>query len=79
MSDDNTQHGTIPTENDLAADPPTCSTCEIEMELRNEGTMKTIPVIGREVEFRQFNCPRCGQGARFERSAPDEEWTRSIQ
>ncbi|RKD93691.1 hypothetical protein ATJ93_3322 [Halopiger aswanensis] len=68
----------MPTETDPTADPPTCSTCGIEMELRNQGTMKTIPVIGQEVEFRQFNCPKCGQGARFERTGSDEEWFRPV-
>lgn len=66
-------------ESELLAEPPTCSGCGIEMELRDEGTMKTVPLIGREVEFRQFNCPECGQGTRFERSGPDAEWTRPVQ
>ncbi|GAB3666686.1 hypothetical protein GCM10028856_08720 [Halopiger thermotolerans] len=65
-------------ENDPVAEPPTCSTCDIEMELRNEGTAKTIPVVGSEVEFRQFNCPECGQGIRFERTGSDEEWSRPV-
>ena len=67
------------TENDRTADSPTCSTCEVDMELRNEGTMRTVPVIGREIEFRLFTCRECGQGVRFERSAPDGKWSRSIR
>lgn len=63
-------------ENDLVTDPPTCSTCEIEMEFRGEGSTKTIPIVGQEVEFQQFSCPECGQGARFERRSSQEEWSR---
>ncbi len=64
-------------ENEPTIDPPTCSRCGIEMERRAEGTTKTVPVIGSEVEFRQFGCPECGQGARFERRDPDDEWSRA--
>lgn len=56
---------------------PTCSRCDVEMELRSKGVEKTVPVIGSEVEYQQFRCPECGQGARFERSDPDEEWSRT--
>ncbi|SEW25736.1 hypothetical protein [Natrinema salifodinae] len=65
-------------ENDPITDPPACSGCGTEMELAAEGTMKTVPVIGDEVEFQQFSCPRCGQGTRFERSGPDDEWSRPV-
>ena len=64
-------------ENDPVTSPPTCSTCEIEMEFRGEGTTKTVPIVGQEVEFQQFSCPECGQGARYERGGPDEEWSRA--
>ena len=66
-------------ETDPVREPPACSVCETEMELSGEGTMKTIPVIGSEVEFQLFNCPDCGQGVRFERSDPDDEWSRPVR
>ncbi|MBZ6495082.1 hypothetical protein [Natrinema longum] len=65
-------------ESEPDTDPPTCSRCEIEMERRAEGTARTVPVIGDEVEYRQFGCPECGQGARFERRDPDETWSRTV-
>ncbi|SEQ84625.1 hypothetical protein [Natrinema salaciae] len=46
------------------------------MERRGTGIETTVPIIGSEVEFRQFGCPECGQGARFERRDPDEDWSR---
>ncbi|WP_246998513.1 hypothetical protein [Halosolutus gelatinilyticus] len=64
-------------ENEPHPETPTCSVCEDEMELRAEGVEKAIPIIGTEVEFRQYRCPECGQGARFERSGSDEEWSRA--
>ena len=64
------------TETDPITEPPTCSGCRIEMEFRGEGTTKTVPIIGQEVEFQQYSCPECGQGVRFERSESDEEWSR---
>ncbi len=64
-------------ESEPTLDPPTCSRCDREMELRAEGTETTVPLVGSEVEYRQFGCPDCGQGARFERSGEDEDWTRT--
>lgn len=66
-------------ESDPITDPPTCSICDIEMELRAEGTAKTVPIVGDEIEYQQFNCPECGQGTRFERGGPDEDWTRPVR
>ncbi|ELZ21651.1 hypothetical protein C477_04894 [Haloterrigena salina JCM 13891] len=63
-------------ETDPITDPPTCSVCDVEMRLSGEGTSKTVPLIGSQVEFRQFNCPECGRGVRYERSDPDEAWSR---
>lgn len=51
-----------------------CSQCGTEMELRGDGTEKTLPLIGSEVEYRQYTCPGCGQSTRFERESPDDEW-----
>lgn len=70
--------GTMSVESDPITDPPTCSGCEIEMELRAEGTMKTLPIVGTEIEYQEFSCPECGQGTRFERTDPDEEWSRPV-
>lgn len=64
-------------ENELSRERPTCSRCDVEMEFRSKGVEKTIPVIGSEVEYQQFGCPECGQGARFERRDPDEKWSRA--
>ncbi|MFD1565235.1 hypothetical protein ACFR99_16990 [Haloarchaeobius amylolyticus] len=65
-------------ETEPATDPPTCSHCGTEMELRAAGTTKTVPVVGSEIEYQQFGCPECGQGARFERNDPDDEWSRAV-
>ncbi|MDF9747637.1 hypothetical protein [Natrinema salsiterrestre] len=64
-------------ENEPTPETPTCSRCGIEMERRGAGTEKPIPLIGSELEFQQFGCPECGQGARFERSVDEEEWSRA--
>ncbi|WP_245853044.1 hypothetical protein [Natrinema ejinorense] len=48
------------------------------MEHRAEGATRTVPVIGDEVEYQQFGCPECGQGARFERRDRDETWSRTV-
>lgn len=64
-------------ENDPSLKTPTCSRCGIEMERRGTGVEKTIPLIGSEIEYQQFGCPECGQGARFERREQDEEWSRA--
>ncbi|WP_265111708.1 hypothetical protein [Halosolutus halophilus] len=64
-------------ENEPTLEPPTCSLCGVEMEFRAGGTEKTIPVIGSEVGYQRFGCPECGQGARYERGGPDEEWSRA--
>ncbi|WP_226004970.1 hypothetical protein [Natrinema salinisoli] len=64
-------------ENESIPETPTCSRCGIEMERRGAGTETTIPLIGSELEFQQFGCPECGQGARFERSVDEEEWSRA--
>lgn len=58
-------------------DPPECARCETEMEFRYGGSTKSVPVVGDEVEYRQFACPGCGQAARYERSDPTEEWSRT--
>lgn len=65
-------------ESEPTTNPPTCSRCGIEMECRAAGTMTSVPLIGSEVEYQQFGCPECGQGARFERRDPDEEWSRTV-
>lgn len=59
-------------ENERTMEPPACSRCDREMELLSEGVQQTVPVIGSEVEYRQFGCPECGQGARFERDSGNE-------
>lgn len=58
-------------------EPPECSTCGIEMEFQFSGTESGAPLIGTETEYQQFSCPECGQGARFERTDPEEEWERA--
>ena len=63
-------------ESESIPEPPTCSGCGIEMEFRGQGSTRTVPIVGHEIEFRQFSCPECGQGARYERSGPDEQWSR---
>ncbi|WP_222915208.1 hypothetical protein [Natrinema sp. SYSU A 869] len=64
-------------ENEPFREIPTCSRCDIEMEHRGSGVEKTVPLIGSEVEYQQFGCPECGQGARFERREQDEDWSRA--
>lgn len=58
-------------------EPPECSLCGIEMEFKRGGTETSVPIIGSEVEFQQFACPECGQGARYERYSADEPWERA--
>ncbi len=63
-------------ENERTTEPPTCSGCGIEMEFRGAGTTRTVPIVGQEIEFRQYSCPECGQGARLERREHEEAWSR---
>ncbi|WP_229380241.1 hypothetical protein [Haloterrigena salifodinae] len=46
------------------------------MKFRGAGSTTTIPIVGQEIEFRQYSCPECGQGTRFEQRGSDEEWSR---
>lgn len=64
------------TKNDSALEPPVCSVCELEMEFVSRGTEEPGLIGGSEVEYHRFSCPKCGQAARFERSDPDEDWSR---
>ncbi len=58
-------------------EPPECSICDQKMEFVSGGTQRSVPLFGSEIEYRRFACRGCGQGARFERSDPDEEWQRA--
>ncbi len=53
-----------------------CSVCEEDMELHNEGTHEPL-LFGDRIEYRQYRCPDCGQGVRFERDGPEDEWTQA--
>lgn len=54
-----------------------CSICGQEMELSAEGTQKSLPLFGTEIEYRQYRCEDCGQGIRFEREGSDSEWVQA--
>ena len=68
---------TVATETAQRLDPPECSLCGEQMELRARGTDSGVPVVGSEIEYQRFACPSCGQGIRFERSDPDGKWQRA--
>ncbi|QRV17089.1 hypothetical protein JMJ58_09570 [Haloterrigena salifodinae] len=63
-------------ENEPVTEQPIYSRCRTEMKFRGAGSTTTIPIVGQEIEFRQYSCPECGQGTRFEQRGSDEEWSR---
>ncbi len=69
----------MPAQSEPRVEPPECTMCGVAMEHRAGGTERSVPLIGEPVEYEQFACPECGQGARFERSADDDEWKRAVR
>lgn len=53
-----------------------CEQCGAVMELRQEKTRKSLPIIGREVTVRNYTCPECGAGSRYKRKT-GEDWTKT--
>jgi C4-type Zn-finger protein len=54
----------------------TCEECGGEMEVEKEWTRRTIPLVGSEVEVREYLCRNCGMGQRLQRKEGEEEWER---
>lgn len=54
-----------------------CENCGADMELEKSWTRQTIPLIGSEVEVRQYLCPDCGMGTRLQRKEGADEWERA--
>lgn len=52
----------------------TTCTCGTEMELRQSGTQKAMPLIGSEIDYRIYACPDCGAAIRYEKQGG--EWER---
>lgn len=57
------------------SEPVTCE-CGAEMELEKSWTRKSIPLIGSEMEFRDYACPECGEGTRLKRKESSGNWRR---
>lgn len=55
---------------------PVCECGEV-MELSDSWTRSSIPLIGSDVDVREYTCPNCGMGTRLERKEGDEEWQRA--
>jgi len=53
-----------------------CDKCGADIELSDSWTRKSIPLVGSEIEAREFLCPDCGAGLRMERAEGDDEWER---
>ena len=51
-----------------------CTLCGIEMDLVDEGSERSVPIIGSDVEYRRYRCAECGQAVRYERTNPDDDW-----
>lgn len=43
----------------------TCEQCGAEMNLRDSGSRKSLPVIGQKLDWRRYVCPECGIETRY--------------
>ena len=57
-------------------DAPVCE-CGTQMELSDTWTRSSIPLIGSNVDVREYTCPHCGMGTRLERTEGEDEWERA--
>lgn len=59
----------------MAASQPSmeCDQCGAQMDQQDSWSSKSPPLIGTTVEYTEYTCPECGNGALFKRKS-DEDW-----
>ncbi len=56
--------------------PVTCDQCGADMNLRDSGSRKSPPVVGKRLEWRRYACPECGIQTRYQRE-PGADWEKA--
>lgn len=57
--------------------PEECEHCGGELKQEQSWTRKSIPLIGSTMEYAEYTCTECGQGARFKRKEGSREWQKA--